>query len=310
MPVHARRDYSAGWVLKVATLATLAFFAAELAAGYYARSLALVTDAWHNFSAALALLVTWFAYYVQGKAPSQSKTYGYHRAGVLAAFVVALALLLLAGILFYQGYQRLAAPPEPHTTIMIAMGVAGLVMNVAVSAAIRRSSWAGARPHTVLIHIAGDALASVAIVLAAVWIRATDNHVVDPVLGLLIAGLVVWSAWDIVAESLNILLEGLPRGMSLPQVVAAIRSVPGVEDVHDLHIWSLGAQTQALSCHVRIADIPLADGEAILCEVNAVLERQFRIRHTTIQLEHAACEAVNGCLMPAEPARRHHHHPH
>lgn len=313
MPVHARGAHDGGghdteWTLKVAALATLAFSAAELAAGSYAQSLALVSDAWHNFSDALVLLVTGFAYYVQTKAPSQRRTYGYHRVVVLAAFVVALSLLGLVGVLFYEGYRRLLAPPEPHTVLMMVMGTAGIAMHAVITAALRRSSPSQATPPSVLIHMAGDTLSALGIVLAAVLIRATGVRAADPALGILIAGLIVWTAWDLVAESLNILLEGLPRGMNLAQVAAAIRDVPGVEDVHDLHIWSLGAHTQALSCHVRIPDIPLPESEAILREVNAVLEREFQICHTTVQLEHAACEAVNGCSIPAIPLR--HPHPH
>lgn len=311
MPAHARTAVISGSVLKVAILATLAFFGLEMAAGYYARSLALVSDAWHNFSDALAMLVTWFARYVQVKAPSESKTYGYHRAGVLAAFVAALSLVLLAGFLFYEGYRRLMTPAPgeadaPRTSIMMVMGAASVVIHWVISSALRRDARGRASPRSVLIHMAGDTLAAIGIVLAAVVISATGVRAVDPVLGILIAGLIVWTAWDIVTESLDILLEGLPRGMALEQVTAAIRGVPGVEDVHDLHIWSLGASTQALSCHVRIADIPLGESEEILREVNAVLDRQFRISHTTVQLEHAACEAVNGCPIPAAPVRHQH----
>lgn len=314
MPAHARSVRNTGWVLKAAIVATLAFFGVELAAGYYARSLALVSDAWHNFSDALAMLVTWFACYVQAKAPSESKTYGYHRAGVLAAFVAALSLVLLVGYLFYEGYQRLSAAGSeataPRTVIMMVVGAAGVVMHWVISAALRRESPRQPTPRSVSIHVAGDTLAAIGIVLGAVVIAATGTSALDPVLGILIAGLIVWTAWDIVTESLNILLEGLPRGVKLEQVTAAIRGVAGVEDVHDLHIWSLGANTQALSCHVRIADVPLPEGEEILREVNLVLEREFQISHTTVQLEHAACEVVDGCRIPAAPVPHQHSHEH
>ncbi len=293
--VLSRARHSPGWLLKTAGALLLAFFAAELAAGYYSRSLALISDAWHNFSSAAALGLTWFAYYLQGRAPSSSRTYGPHRAAVLAGFVAALVLMVIAGALIYRGYTRLIAPAAPQTLVMMLTGAAGAVLNVSVSAALRRSSWAGVPPHTALLHLAGDAIASFAILLAAAAIRLTGANYIDTILGLLIAGLIVWTAWDLVAESLNILLEGLPRGMSLQQVAESIRGVRGVEDVHDLHIWSLSAGTQALSCHVRIQNLPLAAGEAILAEVNAVLDRHFQIRHTTIQLECDECEV--GCAI-------------
>lgn len=297
MPAHARGHHNTGWVLKAGTLATLVFCGLELAAGLHARSLALVSDAAHNFSDALALLITWFAYYIQSKAPSQRKTYGYHRAGVLAAFVAALSLLLLAGLLFYEGYRRLVTPPQPDTSWMMIAGLAGVAINAAISAALRRAGAGQACPRTVYLHMMGDALAGLGIVLAAVLIRATGRAFIDPALGILIAGLIVWTAWDLVAESLNILLEGLPRGMNLHQVQEAIRVVAGVENVHDLHIWSLGPNTQALSCHLCVADMGLTESEAIVREVNAVLERRFQICHTTLQVECAACESVNGCVI-------------
>lgn len=310
MPAHARSDRDTGWVLKIAALATLVFFAVELAAGSYARSLALVSDAWHNFSDALAALVTWFAFYVQTRAPSQSKTYGYHRAGVLAALVAALFLLALVGVLFYFGSQRLLAPPQPNTLIMLVLGGAGMAMNGLISGALRGASRGRACPRKVLIHIVGDALAAIGIIVVALLIRAAGLRALDPILALLIAGLTAWTAWEIVAESLNILLEGLPRGLELKRVEEAIRSVSRIEDVHDLHIWSLGADSQALSCHVRIPQIPLPESEAILSEVNAVLARRFQISHTTIQLEHDECEAMNGCVIPSTSPGQQHSHSH
>ena len=302
MPAHERGAHAPGWVLKMATLATLAFFGVELAAGYWARSLALVSDAWHNFSDALVLLVAWFAWHVQAKAPSERKTYGYQRASVLAAFVAALSLIGLVGFLFYEGYRRLFVLPAeantPNTTVMMAMGTAGVLMHWFISSALRRDSQSQRAPRSVLVHTWADTLIALGIVLVAVVIAATGLRAADPLLGILIAGLIVWTAWDIVTESLNILLEGLPRGIELEQVATAIRGVPGVEDVHDLHIWSLGAKAQALSCHVCIADIPLLESEAILAQVNVVLEQRFRICHTTVQLEHVPCEAAKGCRIP------------
>jgi len=298
MPVQGRGGHDTGWVLRAATIATLGFFAVELAAGSYARSLALVSDAWHNFSDALVLLVAWFAYYVQAKAPSERRTYGYHRAGVLAAFVAALGLLLLAGALFYWGYRWLVMAPAPNTAVMVATGAAAVIINGVISGALRRASRGQAYPRSVLIHTVGDALAGVGIVAAGVLIPITGIRALDPLLGILIAGLVVWTSWEIVAESLNILLEGLPAGTNLDQVMATLRNVPGVRDVHDLHIWSLGAHTQALSCHVQIQEMSLRESETILEQLNTVLEQRFQIRHTTVQLEHAACEAVNGCSIP------------
>ncbi len=288
MPAHARGDHSTGWLLTAAAIATLLFSALEMAGGIYARSLALTADAWHNLSDAAALFVTWFSIYASGRLPSHRRTYGYGRAGVLLAFAAALALLPVAGLIFYQAYGRASAPGEPRVAVMLLLGASSLVVNATISAALRRAA-ANSCPRSVSLHMAGDALAGIGIMAAAILIPLTGARVLDPALAFLIAGLIVWTTWETVLDSLNTLLEGLPRGMSLDDVVAAIKRVKGVEDVHDIHVWSLSPHSHALSCHVRIADLPLIEGEAILNAINGALERDFEIRHTTVQLEGEAC---------------------
>jgi cobalt-zinc-cadmium efflux system protein len=274
---------------------TVAFVALEIAAGLEARSLALLSDAGHNFTDALALLLAWFGYYVAQRPADEVKTYGYHRAGVLAAFVNALVLLALAAYIFYESYRRWLAPQPVHEITMLVVAGLGLVVNLVIMHGLAserrrdlniRSAWA---------HMLGDALGSVGILLGAVVIRWTGWHRVDPLLSALIGLLIVWTAWDIVRESLNILLEGLPRGLKLEDVVQALREIPGVLDVHDVHIWSLGSTTHALSCHVVIEDVPPSESEGLLRRLNQVLAERFMICHTTIQFEHVACP---GCTMP------------
>jgi cobalt-zinc-cadmium efflux system protein len=284
-----------GRVLKWSLGLTVAFVALEIAAGLEARSLALLSDAGHNFTDALALLLAWFGYYVAQRPADEVKTYGYHRAGVLAAFVNALALLALAAYIFYESYRRWLAPQPVHEITMLVVAGLGLVVNLVIMHGLAserrrdlniRSAWA---------HMLGDALGSVGILLGAVVIRWTGWHRVDPLLSALIGLLIVWTAWDIVRESLNILLEGLPRGLKLEDVVQALREIPGVLDVHDVHIWSLGSTTHALSCHVVIEDVPPSESEGLLRRLNQVLAERFMICHTTIQFEHVACP---GCTMP------------
>ena len=284
-----------GRVLKWSLGLTVAFVALEIAAGLEARSLALLSDAGHNFTDALALLLAWFGYYVAQRPADEVKTYGYHRAGVLAAFVNALVLLALAAYIFYESYRRWLAPQPVHEITMLVVAGLGLVVNLVIMHGLAserrrdlniRSAWA---------HMLGDALGSVGILVGAVVIRWTGWHRVDPLLSALIGLLIVWTAWDIVRESLNILLEGLPRGLKLEDVVQALREIPGVLDVHDVHIWSLGSTTHALSCHVVIEDVPPSESEGLLRRLNQVLAERFMICHTTIQFEHVACP---GCTMP------------
>jgi cobalt-zinc-cadmium efflux system protein len=267
----------------------VAFVLVELAAGIQAHSLALLSDAGHNFTDALALLLAWIGVCFGRKPPDEIKTYGYHRAGVLAAFVNALALLILAAYILWESYRRWMAPRVVDEWTMLAVAALGLAVNLAIMRGLR-----GERAHDINIrsawvHMLGDALGSVGIITGALLIRWTGWQRIDPLLSALIGLLIVWTAWDIVKESLNILLEGLPRGLELDSVVSAMRQIEGVLDVHDLHIWSLGSSLHALSCHVRIEDLPPSASDAILRALNHMLDERFRIRHTTVQFEHAHC---------------------
>lgn len=298
-----------GTALRWSTIATVGFAVVEVAAGIQSHSLALLSDAGHNFTDALALLLAWFGFYLQTKPADEIKTYGYHRAGVLSAFVNALTLVGLSAWIFYESVGRLRTPETVHEGVMIAVAAVGLLVNGAVMLSLRRASRNDINVRSAFVHMLGDALGSVAIMIGALVIRYTGWARVDPILSILIGLLIVWSAWDIIRESLNILLEGLPRGIRLPEVASGMRAVEGVLDVHDLHIWSLGSSTHALSCHVLIDDVPLSVSDAILQRLNAVLADHFHISHTTVQFEHVSCAiSENGCAIPVHDDEGHHHH--
>ncbi len=298
-----------GRVLKWSLIATVSFVLLEIAAGVRAHSLALLSDAGHNFTDALALLLAWFAVYLQSKPADETRTYGYHRAGVLAAFVNALTLLVLAFWIFYESYHRLRAPEPVQEMVMIWVAAAGLVVNAGIMWGLRTAQRHDINIRSAFVHMMGDALGSVAIIAGALGIRHTGWNRIDPMLSIAIAGLVIWSARDIVKESLNILLEGLPRGLNLNAVCDEMRGIAGVIDVHDLHIWSLGSSTHALSCHVLIEDAPPSSSNVILKRVNQLLSARFHIRHTTIQFEHVGCEvSESGCVIPAGSGDSHGHH--
>lgn len=288
--------------------ATLAFVVVELAAGVQAHSLALLSDAGHNFTDALALLLASFGVYLESKPADEIKTYGYHRAGVLAAFVNALTLLGLSGWVLYESVLRLRRPEPVHQWTMLVVAVLGLILNAGIMWAMGSARHHDINVRSAFVHMLGDALGSIAIVIGAIVIRYTGWVRVDPVLSMLIGILIVWTAWDIVKESLNILLEGLPRGISLQDVSASMRKMEGVLDVHDLHIWSLGSETHALSCHVQIDDVPPSASDAILKRLNHLLEERFHISHTTIQFEHVSCAiSENGCAIPVRFDEEHEH---
>jgi cobalt-zinc-cadmium efflux system protein len=282
--------------------------AVEVAAGIHARSLALVSDAGHNFTDALALILAWIANYLESKPADEIKTYGYQRAGVLSAFVNALTLVALAAWILYESFGRLRQPEPVRQDIMIAVAALGVLLNVGIMWALRRARRRDLNVRSAFVHMLGDALGSIAIIIGGVVITYTGWFQVDPILSMLIAGLIVWTAWDIIHESLNILLEGLPRGLKLKDVVGSMREIDGVLDVHDLHIWSLGSSTHALSCHVLIEDVPPSASDAVLRRLNGMLAERFHIAHTTVQFEHASCGvSANGCVIPVGTGHYHRH---
>jgi cobalt-zinc-cadmium efflux system protein len=290
-------------------LATTVFVLIELVAGLQAHSLALLSDAAHNFTDALAIGLAWVGLRLQTKPADEIKTYGYHRASVLSAFVNALTLVALSAWILYESVLRLRNPEAVQESVMMAVAGLGLVLNGGIMLALRADSKNDINIRSAFVHMLGDALGSVAIIMGAVAIRYTGWLRVDPVLSIVIALMIVWTAWDIIRESLNILLEGLPRGIHLVDVAKAMGGVTGVLGVHDLHIWSLGSKTHALSCHVLIEDVPPSASDCILRSLNTLLEHKYGISHTTVQFEHVSCAiSETGCAIPV--TEQHHHHDH
>ncbi len=285
---HHHSDAGTGRALFVSLLLTAAFVVFETIAGIRAGSLALLSDAGHNFTDAFALLLAAIGFYLKSRPGDHVKTFGYQRAGVLVAFVNALILVALAGLLFFESYQRLIHPQSVEEMTMMVVAAIGLVMNLAIVWGLGghghdlniRAAW---------LHMVGDAASSAGIIVGAVAIRYTGWLQIDPALSVLIGVGIVWSAWGIIKDSLNILLEGLPKGLKLSEVTSELCCLPGVVDVHDLHIWSLGSEAHALSCHVLIEDMPPSASESILRSINKALCDRFAIHHTTIQFEHAKC---------------------
>ena len=306
----ARESARTTRVLIVSLVLTVAFVAFETVAGFRAHSLALLSDAGHNFTDAFALLLAAFGIYWQARPGDHEKTYGYQRAGVLAAFVNALGLVALAAALFYESYARLIHPQTVSaTTMMVVAGVA-LVLNLGIAWALgeRGEHTHDLNVRAAWLHMAGDAASSAAIVIGALLIRFTGWQVIDPVLSILIAIAIVWSGWGIIRDSLNILLEGLPKGMQLANVAGELGRLEGVIDVHDLHIWSLGSHSRALSCHVLIEDMPPSASDSILRHINEVLCDRFEIRHTTIQFEHMKCVLADAhCTVVPQAAEKQEH---
>ena len=300
-------------VLRISLVATLAYVALTFVAGLRAHSLALLSEAGHNVSDFLALLLSFAAVYFQSRPADHSKTFGYQRAGVLAAFLNAGTLIVIALWIAVEAVHRLSAPVVVQPRLMMIVAAVGVLMNGAIAALL----WGVARDvnlRSAFIHMAGDTLSTAAVIAGGVGILYTGQNWIDPALSLVIAALILWSSIGIVRETLNILLEGTPRGVSLPKIRTDMEAVEGVLNVHDLHIWSLGSNSRALACHVTIADIPPSESACILIKLNHILKDHFHISHTTIQFEHTGCEETHGCVVPMEElssgGHDHSHHGH
>lgn len=311
MAHHHHHTHATGWILRASLVATLAFTIFEIYAGFRAHSLALLSDAGHNFTDALALLLAAVGLYLQSKPGDQFKTYGYQRAGVIAAFLNASTLILISLFIFWEAVGRIIHAQPVNDQIMIWVAAAALILNGSIMLALHRGQKGDINIRAAFIHMLGDALGAVAIIIGAIAIHYTGWTDIDPVLSIALGLLILYTAWDVIRESLNILLEGLPRGLKLENVTKTMGGVEGVLDVHDLHIWSLGSNTHALSCHVLIEDMPPSSSEGILKRINEVL-CGFGIHHTTIQFEHLPCVmSDNGCHMATGQTHAHdhsHHH--
>ena len=304
---HNHTNLGTGWVLRLSLAATLLFTGLEIYAGFRSGSLALLSDAGHNFTDALALLLAAVGVYLHGKPADQTKTYGYQRAGVICAFLNAATLIVVSLFIFWEALVRFFHPQPVDERVMIWVAVAALFLNGAIMLALRKGKKGDINIRAAFIHMLGDALGAVAIIIGGMIMFYTRWTYIDPILSIALGALILYSAWDIIHESLNILLEGLPRGLELTNVTSAMSRIDGVLDVHDLHIWSLGSNTHALSSHVLIEDMPPSFSDGILRRINQVL-CGFGIYHTTIQFEHIPCVVSDsGCRVRAANADKHDH---
>jgi cobalt-zinc-cadmium efflux system protein len=303
-------------ILQISLAATSVYVIATLVFGLRAHSLALVSEAGHNASDMLAIILSFVAVYFQSRPATDEKTFGYQRAGVLAAFVNALALIVLGLWIGISAIQRLYAPVVVEPKMMMMVAAAGVLMNGAIAGLLWKFS-GDVNIRSVFLHMLGDTLSTAAVIAGGAGIMMTHLQWIDPVLSLIIAGMIVYSSWGIVRETLNILLEGTPKNLSLPEIRSAMSGVAGVADVHDLHVWSLGSSSHALASHVTIQcdenrEMSVAECAGILDKIKDALWDKFHISHTTIQFETVGCETTHGCAAPPElepiGAHGHHHH--
>jgi len=295
---HSHHSEATSKKLVIAAIVTCIFVVAELAIGFFANSLALIGDALHNFTDGVALLLAFGAIRLERRRPTSEKSYGYQRAGILAAFINAGTLVGLTIYIFVEALNRFRHPAHVDDRAMLITAIIAIVINSAISWSLRREGKEDVNVRAAVVHMVGDAISSAGIVMAALIIRATGDVIWDPAVSILIGVLILWSSWGILRETMNLLLEGTPTGIDPEEVTESVANVPGVFGVHHLHIWALGPSRPALSCHVMVGDVPLKTTSKLLGDLNAMLAEKYDIAHTTIQFEYANCSADDPYCIP------------
>ncbi len=304
---HAHHHHaSVSRKLTIATAANVMVVVAEIAIGLYAGSLALVGDALHNLTDVAALMIALVAVRLERRTPTRQKSFGYQRAGILAAFVNAGLLVAFTLFLFRESWSRLQSPQEVHTSAMLIMATIALLVNAATALSIHHESREDVNVRGAFVHMIGDAVSSAGIIVAALLIRFTGSPVWDALVTMLIALLILWSSWGVLRESMNLLLEGTPAGIDPTEVTRSLGGIDGIQGVHHLHIWALGPSSPALSCHIMVGDVPVKTTARLLEEITAMLAREYRIAHATVQFEFAECAADDPYCTPfrRESARK------
>jgi cobalt-zinc-cadmium efflux system protein len=267
-----------------ATLAlTCGFLVIEVAGALWSGSLALLADAGHMLADAGGLGLALFAIWIAGRPPTPAKTYGYYRAEILAAFVNAVVLLVVAGGILLETYRRLLVPPAILGGPMLGIAAVGLVVNLVCAALLHGAATTSLNVRAAYLEVLGDALGSIGVVIAAALVVVTGWTLADPLVSGAIALVIVPRTWRLLTQAVNVLLEGTPAHLNLREIEDAMCSVAGVRRVHDLHVWTLTSEREAMSAHVVVDDV--RDSERLLETLHAVMHARFGIDHTTLQLE-------------------------
>jgi cobalt-zinc-cadmium efflux system protein len=275
--------------LIAASVATFGLVIAELIIGTMSGSLALVGDALHNFTDTLALFIALAAVRLERRPATDAKSFGYQRAGILAAFINAGSLVAFTAFIVIEAVSRLRRPQPVNSTTMLITAAIALVLNTAITFALRAEGRHDVNIRSAVLHMLGDAVSSAGIIVAAILIRFTGSPQWDPAVSLAIGALILWSSWGVLRETVNLLLEGTPAGIDPAEVTKSLGAIEGISGVHHLHIWALGPSSPALSCHLMVGDVPVRTTAAMLDQVTEMLHHEYRIVHATVQFEFAEC---------------------
>jgi cobalt-zinc-cadmium efflux system protein len=261
----------------------------EIIGGLISNSLALLSDAGHMLTDSLAVFLSYMAIHWTRKPADHRKTFGYHRAEILVALANGVALLVIAGYIFYEAVQRFFSPQEIRTGVLLAIATIGLAGNLFGLFILRGESHDNLNIRSAFFHILADTLSSVGVIVGGVIIWFTGWYLVDSLVGVLIGGIVLRGAVELIRESGEILLEATPRDIDIAELRQEVEKIPGVKGLHDVHIWTIGSGLRALSAHVLTDDITTRESQEIACLVRAVLGGKYNITHTTLEVECESC---------------------
>jgi cobalt-zinc-cadmium efflux system protein len=280
---HAHARSTSKHSLTLTLLVTSVWFAVELLAGFYTNSLALLADAGHMLTDLAALSLSLFALKIAARPPTHEKTFGYLRAEVLAALANGVILVLVGLFIAYEAYHRLLEPPEVKSKVMLAVAGVGLVANLVSARLLSRCDLENLNVRGAFLHVIGDIMGSVGAIIAGIIMSVRHWFLADPIVSIIVALLILYSSWQLLRDSVDVLLEGTPRHLNLAAILADLGSADGVVSVHDLHVWSITSGMPALSCHVVLR--AGGDASAVLKELNQLMRVRHHIDHTTIQTE-------------------------
>ena len=285
-----------GPMLWISLVVTMVFVVGEYIAGRKANSLALISDAGHNLSDALALGLAAYAVWIARKPANARKTYGYHRVSILTALFNAVTLIVIGIFILVEAYHLLRAPEPVNGSLMMWVAAIAVMMNTVIAALLRGSAKESMNMRAAYVHMAGDALSALGVLIAGFVVRATGWRYADPTVSVLIAAFIIYSSWGIVREATEVLLEGTPKDLDVERMVAAMGRVSGVCAVHDLHTWTVSDGMNYLSCHVVVAETcTMSECSKLIQALNEMLFHDFQIAHATIQTELAGdCIGVGG----------------
>jgi cobalt-zinc-cadmium efflux system protein len=276
--------------LRLGLALSISILIAEVVGGLVSNSLALLSDAGHVFTDVIALSLSWYGVR-QARRPSSSRmTFGYHRVGVVIAIVNAITIFAIAGVILYEAYRRFGQPPEVKGILMLSIAVVGLGANLLVASWLRREQQSNLNVRSVFWHALGDALASIGVIIGGIVILLTRWFLVDPIISIVISCIIGISAYRILKEGFMVILEATPQGVDIMKLVDSLNQVPGVKDVHDVHVWSISPELYAMSCHVFIDDLSTSQAAGIRDKIEDVV-RRFHVKHTTLQMECQQCSS-------------------